>query len=34
MRDYHFYQKGKQIVAFERSEENQALNLINQRYEK
>ncbi|MGP2503774.1 hypothetical protein ACTUSN_20595 [Pantoea ananatis] len=34
MPDYHFYQKGKQIVALERSEENQALKLINQGYEK
>ncbi|MBA4823484.1 MULTISPECIES: hypothetical protein [Pantoea] len=34
MPDYHFYQKGKQIVALERSEENQSLNLINQGYEK
>jgi len=34
MPDYHFYQKGKQIVALERSEENQALQLINQGYEK
>lgn len=33
MPDYHFYQKGKQIVALERSEENQALKLINQGYE-
>lgn len=34
MPDYHFYQKGKQIVALERSEGNQALKLINQGYEK
>jgi len=32
MPDYHFYQKGKQIVALENSEENQAFNLINQGY--
>jgi len=34
MSDYHFYQKGKQIVALKHSEENQALKLINQGYEK
>ncbi|MCV3301131.1 MULTISPECIES: hypothetical protein [Pantoea] len=34
MPDYHFYQKGKQIVALERSEENQAFKLINKGYEK
>jgi len=34
MPDYYFYQKGKQIVALERSEENQSLKLINQGYEK
>jgi len=34
MPDYHFYQKGKQIVALKHSEENQALKLINQGYEK
>ncbi|WP_256853687.1 hypothetical protein [Pantoea sp. Fr+CA_20] len=34
MPDYHFYQKGKQIVALERSEEDQAFKLINQGYEK
>ncbi|WP_336703208.1 hypothetical protein [Pantoea dispersa] len=34
MPDYHFYQKGKQIVVLERSEGNQALKLINQGYEK
>ncbi|QGF29540.1 hypothetical protein EE896_22100 (plasmid) [Pantoea eucalypti] len=32
MPDYHFYQKGKQIVALENSEENQAFNLISQGY--
>ncbi|KEA52303.1 hypothetical protein DT73_15545 [Mangrovibacter sp. MFB070] len=34
MPDYQFYQKGKQIVVLEHSEENQALKLINQGYEK
>lgn len=34
MPDYHFYQKGKQIVALENSEENKAFNLINQGYKK
>ncbi|MGJ0193207.1 hypothetical protein ACR6A7_12785 [Pantoea sp. RRHST58] len=34
MPDYHFYQKGKQIVALENYEENQSVNLINQGYKK
>lgn len=34
MPDYHSYLKDKQIVALERSEENQALKLINKNYEK
>ncbi|WP_312140248.1 hypothetical protein [Pantoea septica] len=34
MPEYHFYQKGKDIVALECSKENQALKLINQGYEK
>ncbi|WP_051563608.1 hypothetical protein [Pantoea septica] len=34
MPDYHFYQKAKKIVVLERSEENQAFQLINQGYKK
>lgn len=34
MPDYHFYEKGKQTVVLERSEENKYIQLINQGYEK
>lgn len=34
MPDYDFYQKGKRIVALERSENNQAVKLITQGYQK
>lgn len=34
MPDYHFYEKGKQIIALARSEEDQARELLSRGYEK
>lgn len=34
MPDYNFYKKGKQTIALERSDENEAFRLLNRGYEK
>lgn len=34
MTDYHFYKKGKQIVALERSDRDSAYQLVKQGFEK